>query len=104
MEAPAVSGKRGPLGEFAIDKDIVSLIAKDHPSALFIPTASGDSPEYWQSFQEVYGQELGCETGVLYLLGVSPTAEELEKKVLDSIKSGTESLQRTDLHDRLACC
>ena len=56
----------------AIDKEIVSLTGKDHPSALFIPTASGDSPEYWQSFQEVYGQELGCETDVLYLLGDQP--------------------------------
>ena len=57
----------------AIDKEIVALTGKDSPKALFIPTASRDSQNYWQSFQEVYGQELGCETDVLYLLGVSPT-------------------------------
>ena len=68
----------------AIDKEIVSLTGKDYPSALFIPTASGDSPEYWQSFQELYGQELGCKTDVLYVLGVSPTTEELEQKILSA--------------------
>ena len=74
----------GERETLAIDREIVSLTGKDRPNALFIPTASGDSPEYWQSFQEVYGQELGCETDVLYLLGVSPTTEELERKILSA--------------------
>ena len=77
----------GELAEretLAIDKEIVSLTGKDSPKALFIPTASGDSPKYWQSFQDVYGQELGCETDVLYLLGVSPTKGELEHKILSA--------------------
>ena len=73
-------GEMAERETLAIDKEIVSLTGKDRPSALFIPTASGDSPEYWQSFQYVYGQELGCETDVLYLLGVSPTKGELEKE------------------------
>ena len=77
-------GEMAERETLAIDKEIVSLTGKDRPNALFIPTASGDSPEYWQSFQEVYGQELGCETDVLYLLGVSPTTEELEKKILSA--------------------
>ena len=68
----------------AIDREIVSLTGKDRPNALFIPTASRDSPEYWQSFQEVYGQELGCETDVLHLLGVSPTKKELEQRILSA--------------------
>ncbi len=37
----------------AIDREIVSLTGKDRPNALFIPTASGDSPEYWQSFPHI---------------------------------------------------
>ena len=68
----------------AIDKEIVSLTGKISPKALFIPTASGDAPKYWQSFQEVYGQELGCETEVLHLIGVSPTKEELEQRILST--------------------
>ena len=77
-------GEMAERETLAIDKEVVFLTGKDHPNALFIPTASGDSPEYWQSFQEVYGQELGCETDVLYLLGVSPTTEELERKILSA--------------------
>ena len=68
----------------AIDKEIVCLAGKDRPKALFIPTASGDSPRYWQSFQEVYGEELGCETDVLYLLGVSLTKERLKRRILSA--------------------
>ena len=68
----------------AIDRKIVCLTGKGSPKALFIPTASGDSPRYWQSFQEVYGEELGCESDVLYLLGVSPTKEELEQRILSA--------------------
>ena len=75
-------GEMAERETLAIDREIVSLTGKDRPNALFIPTASGDSPEYWQSFREVYGQELGCETDVLYLLGVSPTTEELERMIL----------------------
>ena len=81
----AIGGGEMALGEtLAIDKEIVSLTGKDRPRALFIPTASSDSREYWQGFQCVYGQELGCVTDVLYLLGVSPTKGELEQKILSS--------------------
>ena len=68
----------------AIDKAVVSLTGKSHPTALFIPTASSDSREYWKAFQGVYGRVLGCETDVLYLLAVSPTKSELEQKILSA--------------------
>ena len=68
----------------AIDREIVLLTGKSRPRALFVPTASSDSPERWQAFQEVYGSELGCETGALYLLGVHPSKRELEDRILSS--------------------
>ena len=40
----------GQLAEretLAIDKEILSLTGKNRPRALFIPTASSDSREYW---------------------------------------------------------
>ena len=81
----AIGGGEIAGGEtLAIDKEIVSLTGKNRPRALFIPTASSDSREYWQVFQNVYGKELGCETDVLYLLGVSPTKRELEQKILSA--------------------
>ena len=77
----------GELAEretLAIDREIVSLTEKQRPRALFIPTASGDAPQYWQTFQDVYGQELGCETDVLYLLGTNRAAEELDQQILSA--------------------
>ena len=81
----AIGGGEIATGEtLAIDKEIVSLTGKDRPKALFVPTASGDSRDYWHVFQDVYGTELGCEADVLYLLGVRPSKGELEQKILSS--------------------
>ena len=81
----AIGGGEIATGEtLALDKAIVSLTGKDRPKALFVPTASGDSRDYWDVFQDVYGTELGCEADVLYLLGVRPSKRELEQKILSS--------------------
>ena len=68
----------------AIDREVVRLTGKQRPRALFIPTASYDNPERYEVFQDVYGGELGCDTEVLNLLGVSPSRRELEEKILSS--------------------
>jgi dipeptidase E len=66
------------------DKRNVELTKKKHPKALFIPTASGESIGYIESFNKVYGKKLGCRTDVLYLLKTRPTKKELRKKILSS--------------------
>ena len=81
----AIGGGHIATGEtLSIDKEIISLTGVDRPRALFVPTASSDSKEYWQVFQAVYGKRLGCYTDVLYLLGVNPTRKELEEKILST--------------------
>ena len=77
-------GKMVEGATLAIDERVVALTGKSNPRALFIPTASSDSREYWHGFQRTYAGELGCETDVLYLLGVNPTKEELEQKILSA--------------------
>ena len=77
-------GDMRSLETLAIDKEIIALSGKSRPKTLFIPTASSDSREYWQAFQNAYGAELGCDTDVLYLLNVNPTQDELEEKILSS--------------------
>ena len=67
-----------------IDREVIKLTGKARPKALFIPTASYDSVEYWEGFQRVYGGELGCETAVLYLLNLAPSRAELEESILSS--------------------
>lgn len=52
-----------------IDRFIVELTGRCSPSALFIPTASGDAPGYCQTFDRIYGRRLGCRTEHLCLLG-----------------------------------
>lgn len=72
------------LETLAIDRESVALTGKLRPRALFIPTASSDSEEYWDAFRNVYGAELGCDTDVLYLLKSTPTRKEIEGKILSA--------------------
>ena len=77
-------GSMDELETLAIDKEIVRLSEKSRPKALLIPTASYDRVERWEIFRKVYGDKLGCDTDVLHLLGVNPTRQELEEKILSS--------------------
>lgn len=62
-------------------QEIISLTQKEHPHALYIPTAGGDIESWWQSFQQVYGQRFGCSTDVLWLLREQPTMQQIEEKI-----------------------
>ncbi len=66
---------------FQIDQQIVQLTEKVKPKALFIPTASSDSTEYFDSFKQVYGDKLNCETDVLYLLNENISEAEIKDKI-----------------------
>ena len=50
-----------------IDKQIIALTKKAHPKVLFLPTASGDSQSYYETFKSYYGETLGCNTSILSL-------------------------------------
>ena len=67
-----------------LDREVIALTEKSHPRALFIPTASSDSTEYWDTFRAAYGARLGCRTDVLYVLGSAPSTRELESAILPS--------------------
>lgn len=67
-----------------IDREVVELSGKERPKALFIPTASSDSVEYWEAFDRMYGGQLGCDTDVLYMLGKRPLQERLQEAILSA--------------------
>ena len=67
-----------------IDREIVELSGKERPKALFIPTASSDSVEYWEAFDRMYGGELGCDTDVLYMLGERPPPSRIQEAILSA--------------------
>ena len=68
----------------AIDREVIRLTGKPQPRALFIPTASSDSVDYWTAFQSVYGEDLGCETSVVNLLDDHPPLKQIEESILSS--------------------
>ena len=46
-------GELSSLETLAIDREVVRLTGKRRPRALFIPTALGDSRDYWEGFKRV---------------------------------------------------
>ena len=75
-------GRMGELETLSIDKEIIELTGKRRPKALFVPTASSDSQDRWDVFQEVYGRKLGCDVDVLLLLGSRPEPNEILEQIL----------------------
>jgi len=67
-----------------LDKFIVDLAGKRSARALFVPTASGDAEEYCDTFDRIYGGELGCKTEHLLLLSRDKDHNRLEKKLLEA--------------------
>lgn len=83
MKIVAIGG--GEMGEgdtLAIDKRNVELTGASWPNALFIPTASSDSRDYAATFARVYGETLGCNVDVLYLLDDPPPSERMAEMIL----------------------
>lgn len=74
-------GKLADGGTIAIDREIAGTAYGDQ--ALFIPTASGDSEEYIESFRTIYGDRLALDTDVLRLVGSDPG----EERVYEAISS-----------------
>jgi len=71
-------------GTAPIDREIIRLSGKKHPSLLFIPTATSDSELYWQRVRGYFGGFLKCKTDVLYLIKEQPSAEVIRRKILSA--------------------
>ena len=96
----AIGGGEMKLGETTeIDREIIRLTGKTHPRLLFLPTASNDAVTYYDSVIKHFGQELGCQTDVLFLIHDKPDLKEIERKILgaDAVYVGggnTEKMMR----------
>ncbi len=77
-------GEISQRSTFGIDKHIVELTKKQTPKALFIPTASGDSEDYFEEFKATYVDKLGCEAEALRLITEKPSIREIEQMVMSS--------------------
>jgi dipeptidase E len=74
-------GSLKKLETLIIDRYIVKLAGKRAPRALFIPTASGDDPEYCDTFDRVYGGLLGCRTERLLLYRRPEERKDADRKI-----------------------
>lgn len=70
-------GELKDLDTLAIDREVVRLTGAISPRALFVPTASDDSDDYAQTFQAVYGGQLGCAIDVLRLIKDPPPPDRV---------------------------
>ena len=64
------------------DRFIVGLTGIRRPRALFIPTASGDSPSYCETFDRIYGRLLGCRIDSLRLVAHPVERAKAGEKIL----------------------
>ncbi|WP_433626040.1 Type 1 glutamine amidotransferase-like domain-containing protein [Halomicrococcus sp. NG-SE-24] len=64
-----------------IDRRVVAAADGASPTALFVPTASGDAAGYCERFHRYYGDELGCETTVLRLVDDPDGDDAVERKI-----------------------
>jgi len=69
-------------GTAAIDREIIRLSNKKHPSLLFIPTASSDSEIYWEHIQKYFGEFLKCKTDALFLIKDRLSRIQIRRKIL----------------------
>lgn len=78
----AIGGGELRLNEtLEIDRQIVKMACKPAPAALFIPTASGEPQAYIDTFNNVYGAVLGCQTDSLLLLTQNTPDTEIQRKI-----------------------
>jgi dipeptidase E len=81
MKIVAIGGGELVEGETrAIDEFSMSLTHKEHPRVLFIPTASGDSRDYYESVKEYFGTLGAGGVEALYLLD-DLSGEEVDRTI-----------------------
>jgi dipeptidase E len=82
MNIVAIGGGEIRLKEtLPIDRFICQLTQKAKPNALFIPTASGDPDGYCETFDRIYGAELGCTTDHLKVVSEQTDIQTIRKKI-----------------------
>lgn len=79
-----------------IDTHIRELAGGGSPTALFIPTASGDAPDYCDAFDSYYGERLGWETRHLALSDGDADVDRIRTQIewADLVYVGGGSLPR----------
>lgn len=85
LKLMAIGGGNLRVGETRrIDQRIVELAGARSPRVVFLPTASGDNPDYAEAFRRVYGSELGARVSVVNLLTDRPSESDIRGLLADA--------------------
>lgn len=74
-------GEIRTLETLPLDREVVRLSGKKHPSVLFVPTASDDAAGYVESIRRIYEHRLGGTVETLLLVRERPSALEIRRKI-----------------------
>ena len=75
-------------GHSLIDDHLIDLTGTEHPRVCFIPTASGDSPNYCERFQQAF-------TGRAHLLRVGRATSSARRLLCDDRRNkGLDTMVR----------
>ncbi len=77
----ALIGGGQPAGgeTLSIDRHVVEMSGHEHPTVLFIPTASMDREDGIEAFHTLYGEQLGCDVRTLEIIRHGPSVEDMRR-------------------------
>ena len=73
-----------PIETMVIDKKIIELTGKEHPTLVFIGAASGDNPAYFTAVKNHFENRLGVKTINLNLTNARPTNQEIKTIIMNA--------------------
>ncbi|WP_339486778.1 Type 1 glutamine amidotransferase-like domain-containing protein [Pseudomonas sp. EL_65y_Pfl2_R95] len=77
-------GEISELETLELDYFICQQTGKAKPKALFIPTASGDADGYCRTFQNIYGERLGCKVDFLLATKSNFSQQDAMQQILSA--------------------
>lgn len=72
-----------PIETMVIDKKIIELTGKEHPTMVFIGAASGDNPAYFTAVKNHFADRLGCRVENLALTQ-NLDIKDITKNIMDA--------------------
>lgn len=73
-----------PIETIVIDKKIIELTGKEHPTLVFIGAASGDNPAYFTAVKNHFENRLGVKTINLDLTNNRPNNQEIKEIIMNA--------------------
>ena len=94
-----------PIETMEIDKKIIELTGKEHPTMVFIGAASGDNPAYFTAVENHFAGRLGVKV-INLALTTKPRVEDIRKIIMNAdiiyVGGGNVTRLMSTLHETSA--